>query len=40
VNCVHSTVAYLLKMPRLGDFLEEGLYALGCSCKDFEIGRL
>jgi hypothetical protein len=27
-------------MPALGDYLEEGLSALGYSCEDFEIDRL
>ena len=34
------TAAYLLGMPLLGDFLEEGLSMLGYSCEEFEIGRL
>jgi hypothetical protein len=32
--------SYLLGMPLLADFLEEGLSMLGRSCEDFEIGRL
>jgi Protein of unknown function (DUF3775) len=32
--------AYLLGMPLLGDFLEEGLSMLGYSCEEFETGRL
>jgi hypothetical protein len=41
----HSTRAthtadYLLGMPLLADFLEEGLSAFGVSCRDFETGRL
>jgi hypothetical protein len=41
----HSTRArhtadYLLGMPLLADFLEEGLSAFGVSCHDFETGRL
>lgn len=41
----HSTRAthtadYLLGMPLLGDFLEEGLSAFGLSCQEFETGRL
>ncbi len=32
--------AYLLGLPTLGDFLEEGLAALGYSCLDYEAGRL
>ncbi len=34
------TARYLLGMPLLGDFLEEGLSMLGRSCEEFEIGRL
>lgn len=34
------TASYLLGIPQLGDFLEEGLSMLGHSCEDFEIGRL
>jgi hypothetical protein len=34
------TAAYLLGMPMLGDFLEEGLSMLGYSCEEFEINRL
>lgn len=34
------TAAYLLGMPLLGDFLEEGLSLLGYSCEEFEIERL
>ena len=34
------TAAYLLGMPLLGDFLEEGLSTLGYSCQEFEIERL
>jgi hypothetical protein len=34
------TATYLLGMPLLGDFLEEGLSMLGRSCEEFEIGRL
>jgi hypothetical protein len=34
------TSSYLLGMPQLGDFLEEGLSMLGHSCEDFELGRL
>lgn len=31
---------YLIGMPGLGDYLEEGLAALGYSCEDYEAGRL
>jgi hypothetical protein len=34
------TVDYLLGMPLLSDFLEEGLSMLGYSCEEFEIERL
>jgi hypothetical protein len=34
------TASYLLGIPLLGDFLEEGLSMLGYSCEEFEIGRL
>ena len=34
------TASYLLGIPQLGDFLEEGLSMLGYSCEDYEIGRL
>ena len=35
-----NTANYLLGMPLLGDFLEEGLSILGYSCEEFEIERL
>lgn len=34
------TASYLLGMPLLGDFLEEGLSLLGYSCEEYEIERL
>jgi hypothetical protein len=34
------TASYLLGMPMVGDFIEEGLSMLGCSCEEYEIGRL
>ena len=34
------TAAYLLGIPQLGDFLEEGLATLGYSCEEYEIERL
>jgi hypothetical protein len=34
------TAQYLLGMPLLGDFLEEGLSMLSYSCEEFEIERL
>jgi hypothetical protein len=36
----NKTANYLLGIPMLGDFLEEGLSMLGYSCEEFEIGRL
>ena len=35
-----ATATYLLGMPLLGDFLEEGLSLVGRSCDEFELGRL
>ncbi len=35
-----NTASYLLGIPMLGDFLEEGLPMLGYSCEPFEINRL
>jgi len=34
------TATYLLGMPLLGDFLEEGLSLLGYSIEEYEAGRL
>lgn len=34
------TAAYLMGMPLLADYLEEGLAAFELSCEDFETGRL
>jgi len=34
------TAEYLLGIPQLGDFLEEGLAMLGYSCEEYEINRL
>jgi len=34
------TASYLLGIPLLGDYLEEGLSKLGYSCQEFELGRL
>ncbi|MDI4663905.1 DUF3775 domain-containing protein [Xanthobacter autotrophicus] len=34
------TAQYLLGMPLLGDYLEEGLSQLGHSCEDVEMNRL
>ncbi len=36
----NRTARYLLGMPQLGDYLEEGLALLGRGCEEFEIGRL
>jgi hypothetical protein len=35
-----QTAAYLLGMPMLGDYLEEGLSLFGKSCESFEMNRL
>jgi len=35
-----TTASYLLGMPLLADFLEEGLSMLDRSCDEFEAGRL
>jgi hypothetical protein len=37
---VKRASVYLLGTPLLGDYLEDGLAALGYSCLDFEMGRL
>lgn len=34
------TAAYLLGMPQLPDYLEEGLSMFGRSCEEVELGRL
>lgn len=34
------TAEYLLSLPMLGDYLEEGLAAFGQSCMDFELGNM
>lgn len=34
------TAEYLLGMPQLGDFLEEGLAALGLSCDEYDMDHL
>ena len=36
----HQSADYLVGMPALGDYLEEGLAALGYSCEEYEINRL
>lgn len=36
----NRTASYLLGMPLLGDYLEDGLSEFGRSCEEFEIGRL
>jgi hypothetical protein len=35
-----ATARYLLGMPLLADYLEEGLALFGKSCEQFEMGRL
>jgi len=35
-----KTANYLLGMPLLGDYLEEGLHLLGHSCEAYQIDRL
>ena len=34
------TASYLLGIPLLADYLEEGLAQFGLSCEEFELGRL
>ena len=36
----NRTASYLLGIPQLGDYLEEGLALLGHSCEEYEIDRL
>ena len=36
----YHTTDYLLGTPLLADFLEEGLSQFGCSCEEFELGRM
>lgn len=36
----HHSARYLIGMPTLGDYLEEGLAALGFSCEELEVGHL
>jgi uncharacterized protein DUF3775 len=36
----NRTASYLLGIPLLADFLEEGLSMLGYSCEEYEINRL
>jgi hypothetical protein len=35
-----GTAEYLLGLPLLGDYLEEGLSLLGRGCQEFEVNRL
>jgi hypothetical protein len=35
-----TTAAYLLGMPLLGDYLEEGLSLIGRDCEEYELNRL
>ncbi len=41
-QCAHNerTAGYLLGMPLLSDYLEEGLLLLGQFCEEYEINRL
>jgi hypothetical protein len=34
------TARYLLGMPKVGDYLEEGLSQLGFFCEEYEMGRM
>jgi hypothetical protein len=36
----NSTATYLIGMPLVSDYLEEGLSKFDLSCQDFETGRL
>jgi hypothetical protein len=36
----NRTASYLLRMPLLADFLEDGLSIMGYSCGEYEINRL
>lgn len=36
----NRTASYLLRMPLLADFLEDGLSIMGYSCEEYEINRL
>ncbi len=36
----NRTASYLLGIPLLADYLEEGLAQFGLSCEEFEVGRL
>ncbi len=36
----HHSSNYLVGIPTLGDYLEEGLSALGYSCEEYEVDRL
>lgn len=36
----NRTASYLMGMPQLPDFLEEGIAEFGGSCEEFESGRL
>mgnify|MGYP001028713128 CR=1 FL=1 len=36
----NRTASYLLGIPQLGDYLEEGFALLGHSCEEYEIDRL
>jgi hypothetical protein len=36
----NRTASYMLGVPLLADYLDEGLAAFGLSCEEFEMGRL
>lgn len=36
----NRTASYLLSLPLLADYLEEGLNAFGENCQSFEMGRM
>lgn len=40
VSHAEQTASYLLGMPLVADYLEEGFSLFGHSCEDFEINRL
>lgn len=40
VRASQNTVRYLIRIPLLGDYLEDGLAEFGLSCTDFEIDHM
>jgi hypothetical protein len=40
VRASQNTVRYLIGIPLLGDYLEDGLAEFGLSCAEFEIGHM